>query len=130
MTKHLAIFSGGLATAVLDGQKTVDFRFSKSKIAPYLKLQKGDVVLIKNVSEPVIGQVEVDNVLYFDDLSRVQLQKIKSDYLKESALDQSAFDNFRQGANYLSIIFFKQPRRFICPLKIDKKDRHGWMIIE
>jgi predicted transcriptional regulator len=129
MTKHLAIFSGGLAEAVLNGRKTVDFRFSKAKIAPYLKLQKGDIVLIKNVSEPVIGQVEVDNVLYFDNLSGGQLRKIKSEYLEDSAIDQASFDNYRAGSKYFSIIFFKHPRRFICPLKTDKKGRSGWRVL-
>jgi len=129
MAKHLAIFSNDLAASVLDGHKTVDFRFSKSKIAPYLKIQKGDNVLVKNVSEPALGQVEVDNVLYFDNLTDGQLQKIKQDYLAESAITELVFDKFSEGSKYLSIIFFKQPKRFICPLKIDKKGRHGWLIL-
>lgn len=129
MKKHLAIFNNHLAEAVLEGEKRVDFRFAKNKIAPYLKALKEDIVLLKNVSGPVIGQVEVDNVLYFDDLTSYQLQKIKSEYLEKSAINEETFDKFRQGSKYLSVIFFKCPQRYICPLKIDKKDRHGWLLL-
>lgn len=129
MNKHLAIFNNHLADKVLSGEKTVDFRFSQVKIAPYLKIMKGDIVLIKNVGQAVSGQVEVDNVLYYDDLFPVKIKQIKNDYLKRSAITNQDFDKLRQGAKYLSIIFLKNPHRYIAPPKVHKSDRRGWAVL-
>lgn len=129
MTKHLAIFSNNLAESVLFGRKTVDLRFSKSKIAPYLKVQKGDIILVKNVSQPVIGQVEVDNVLFYDDLTSVRLTEIRDQFLDAANIGVQEFIEFSQNARYLSLIFFKSPRRFLGSLRVDKKDRRGWAVL-
>jgi predicted transcriptional regulator len=130
MAKHLAIFNDHLAEAVIEGKKSVDFRFAQKQIAPYLKVKKTDQVLIKNVSEPVIGLVEVDNVLYFDGLNLKNLNEIKRNYLNLAGIDEKEFDALSSGASYLSVIFLKRPKRFIAPFKIEKRDRRGWLVIE
>lgn len=125
--KHLAIFSNKIGDLVLSGVKTVDFRFSKAKISPYLKVQKGDIVLIQNVSELVKGQAEVENVLYFDNLNTENIQKIKKEYLTKSALNEEQFLGFSRGARYLSIILLCRPQHYIAPLRVQKNSRSGWL---
>jgi ASC-1-like (ASCH) protein len=40
---------------ILDGQKTVESRFSANRSAPYQQVGKGDVVLLKRTGGPVMG---------------------------------------------------------------------------
>jgi predicted transcriptional regulator len=129
MKQHLAIFSQSLADEVLTGKKTVDFRFSKTKNLPYLKVTKDDVVLLKNSGQDVCGRAEVDNVLYFDDLNQNKLLSIELKYLKSAAISKKQFCDFARGAKYLSIIFLKNPNRFVAPYKIHKKDQRSWVVL-
>lgn len=130
MKQHLAIFSHNLADEVLHGNKTVDFRFSNTKKPPYLKVVKGDTLFLKNSGQNVCGRAEVDNVLYFDELSENQLRSIERKYLKYAAISKVQFYKFAQGAKFLSVIFIKDPFRFVVPYKIHKKDQRSWVIME
>jgi len=129
MAEHLAIFSQHLGDKVINGIKTVDFRFSKNAVVPYEKLLKGDTVYIKNSGEKIIGQIEVENVLFFDNLNDEKVSTIINNYLKDAALSISDLDLFSKNARFLTIIFFKNPQRYIANLNIPKKDRRGWSII-
>lgn len=129
MAKHLAIFTHNLASAVLSGKKTVDFRFSQSKISPYLKVQKGDTVFVKNVGDKVIGQAEVDNVLYYDSLTNWDLDRLRAEYSGQALISEEFFKKLSEKGRYLSLIFFKKPERFVAELNITKKNRRGWLVI-
>lgn len=126
MRRHLAIYFDNLADKILTGEKTVDFRFSKAKVAPYLMAGKGEIVLVKNTGGKVIGQAEIDNVLFYDNIFPVKIKQIKDDYLKRANITDDTFNRMKKGRKYLSIIFFVNPQRFIAPLMILKHDRRGW----
>ncbi len=129
MNKHLAIFSHNLGDLVLSGEKTVDLRFAKKKIAPYLKVMKGDRVYVQNVGRNAAGQVEVENVLFFDSLNSGKLRQIKKDYLKLAAIDTRLFNRFADGNSYLSVIFLKNPQKYVAPVKFHHRDRRGWQVL-
>ena len=48
---HLGIFTEPYLTYMLNGEKTIESRFSKNKIAPYNKIDKSDIVIVKNLVE-------------------------------------------------------------------------------
>jgi len=127
MTKHLAIFSDKLADEVLSGLKTVDFRFSDTKKAPFLKLSRNDLVYIKNVSEPIIGQVEIENVLYFENLKKAEIGTLIKRYSAFCGINRKELEKYAGKHQYLSIVFFCHRRRFLSPVKIKKRDRRGWV---
>jgi predicted transcriptional regulator len=127
MTKHLAIFSDKLAGKVLSGLKTVDFRFSDTKKAPFLKLSRNDLVYLKNVSEPIIGQTEVENVLYFENLKKTEIKSLIKRYCIFCGIDRKELEKYAGKYRYLSIIFFCHTRRFLSPVKIKKRDRRPWI---
>ena len=52
---HLGIFSEPYLTYMLEGNKTIESRFSKNKIAPYKKISKEDIVLLKKSSGKIVG---------------------------------------------------------------------------
>lgn len=59
---HLAVFVEPFLGYVLDGSKTVESRFSVNRCAPFGKVSKGDVILLKKAGGPVVGIARVQTV--------------------------------------------------------------------
>lgn len=130
MKKHLALFSGDLAEKILSGEKSIESRFSKAKIAPFARISSGDLVYIKPVGKEIIGQFRVKKVIFYDGLTKKDLEEIRQKYKSELAVDLT-FWLEKEGCSYASLIFIGQTERFLtAPVKINKKDRRGWLVIE
>ena len=104
MVRHLAIFKGDGADKILSGEKTIESRFSKSRIAPFGLISSGDLVYIKPSGKDIIGQFRVKKVIFFD-LGPIQHR-------------------------YVTLIFIGESTRFITsPIKLKKKDQRGWVVL-
>lgn len=127
--KHLAIFKGGGAEKILSGKKTIESRFSKSKIVPFGAVSSGDLVFIKPSGGQIIGQFRVIKVIYMDGLTKEDIEEIKGKYGKEIATDE-AYWKGKNNAKYATLIFIGNSSRFITsPIKPIKKDLRGWMVL-
>lgn len=130
MKKHLALFSGDLGEKILSGEKSIESRFSKAKIAPFAQISSGDLVYIKPVGKEIIGQFRVKKVIFYDGLTKEDLEEIRKKYKSELAVDPT-FWLEKEGCLYASLIFIGQTERFLTPpVKINKKDQRGWLVIE
>ena len=127
--KHLAIFDkGDVIEKILRGEKIIDGRFSRKKTLPYENIKKGDEILLKESGGPIVGKAEVDNVLFFDHLAPDLMGKLRKEYEKDLAMEESFWKTVTK-CKYVSLIFLKNPSRFISPLKYKKHDRRSWVII-
>ncbi len=127
--KHLAIFKGGGAEKILSGRKTIESRFARSKIAPFGVITNGDLVYIKPSGGQIIGQFRVKKVIFYDGLSKEDLEEIIQKYGKEIATDE-AYWKSKFNAKYATLIFIGNSSRFITsPIKPVKKDLRGWMVL-
>lgn len=127
---HLAIFSDrGTIEKIFNCQKTVESRFSQKRIAPYKKIMKDDTIYLKLAGEKILGKVVVDNVLYFDNLEKKRIRQICTNYQKELAMEKN-FWYSKNLAKHASLIFLKNPSRFLAPLKFIKRDKRGWVVLE
>ena len=130
MKKHVGIFIPELAEKILTGEKTIESRFSKAKIVPFAQIGAGDIVYIKPSGKDIIGQFEVEKVLFWDGLSKKDLLKIKEDFGAFIAADD-LFWKQKLDSKYGTLIFIKQSVRFITsPIKFKKKDQRGWIILD
>ena len=129
MAKHLAVFVGDAVEKILKGEKTVELRLALSKIAPYGQIKKEDAILLKESGDKVLGQVSVDNVLFYENLDGEMIGRLRKEYTTETGLPDEFWQR-KANARYASIIFLKNPRRFLTPLKIKKKNRRPWIILE
>ncbi len=128
--KHLAIFKGKGGEDILTGKKTVESRFSKSKIAPFGVINRGDLVYIKPSGGDIIGQFRVKKVIFFDGVTPEDLLDIKKRYGSDLAIDERSWSD-KTKALYLTLIFIGQSARFITyPIKIPKKDLRGWVVLD
>ena len=102
--KHLAIFKEQGAEKILSGQKTIESRFARRRIAPFGLVSSGDLVYIKPSGKDIIGQFRVKKVIFFD-LGQVSHR-------------------------YVTLIFIGESTRFITsPIKLKKKDQRGWVVL-
>lgn len=133
--RHLAIFDLDTAHRILAGKKTIETRFSQKKISPFGEVSVGDIVYIKPVGSELAGQFIISKVIFYDGLDSSDLADIRQLYGKRLSLgsteaDDKFFDS-KKDAKFGTIIFISQVERFITPpIKIPKKDRRGWVVLD
>lgn len=123
---HLGIFSEPYLTYMLEGKKTIESRFSKNKIAPYNKITKDDIVIIKKSSGNIIGYFTIKDVLFFD-LRITSIEKIKDKYEKQLCVNESFWNN-KKDSNYATLIIIDK----IIELEsfhINKKGMQTWVVL-
>ena len=62
---HLAILIEPYLSFILNGKKTIESRFSINRIAPFDKIQTGDIVLLKRAGGPLVGISQVINAWFY-----------------------------------------------------------------
>lgn len=129
MSKHLAIFAPTYIEKIFTGEKSVEGRFSQHKIVPFEAVKKGDIIFLKESGGKVLGQAEVDNVLYYEGLDGESLGKIRREYQKDLMVDDKFWEAHAK-ARFATIIFLKKPERFISSPPLRKRDRRPWVVIE
>jgi len=129
MRKHVAIFVGSAIEKILLGEKTIESRFSLSRVLPYGEIVKDDTILLKQSGGDIIGQATVDNVLFYDNLNPKSIKILRDEYSEQIAADDSFWEN-KKGSQYGTLIFIKQPKRFAFYIKYKKKDRRPWVVIK
>lgn len=127
MARHYAIFIGDAIEKILSGTKSLEGRFTEDKIPPYGVIKKGDEIFLKQSGGLMMGKVAVDNVLFFDNLDGEKLGKLRKEYNQDLMVDENFWQQ-KGNARYASIIFLKNPRRFLTPLRLKKKDRRPWIL--
>lgn len=128
MKKHIAIFVGNTIEDILSGRKTIETRFSKVASMPYLKIIKGDIVFLKQSSGDILGQFEVDNVLFFDKLTKRDVDVLKHQYENNILADDKYWQK-AYNSKFASVIFIKKVERYLAPIKFKKHDRRAWLIL-
>ncbi|MBI2314472.1 ASCH domain-containing protein [Candidatus Daviesbacteria bacterium] len=129
MQKHLAIFKDLAGEEILSGRKTIECRFSKAKNPPFGVISSGDLVYIKPSGKEIIGQFRVKKVIFYDGVTKKDLDQLRSQYEKELIVKEDFWQK-HQNAIYATIIFIGDCARFITPpIKPPKKDLRGWVVL-
>lgn len=127
--RHLAIFLRGTAEKILSGEKQVEVRLSENRVLPYKAVAKDDEIYLKNSGGKIIGRSMVDNCLYYDHLNQAMLEDIYNKYHASHALVNDKFWRSKRKARFATIIFLKNPKKFLTPIIYKKNDRRAWVII-
>ncbi|MBI2597107.1 ASCH domain-containing protein [Candidatus Daviesbacteria bacterium] len=127
--KHLAIFKEDGADKILSGEKTIESRFSRRRIAPFGQVSSGDLVYIKPAGKEVIGQFRVQKVIFYDGLGIEEIREIREEYGKKIAVEESYWKG-KGDCRYGTLIFIGESVRFITsPIRLKKKDQRGWVVL-
>jgi hypothetical protein len=121
---HLAVFAEPFLSLVLEGRKTVESRFGRTRCAPYDQVRPGDIILLKQVSGPVRGLALVRQTWFFD-LHHHTLEALKAAYGGMICADDK-FWQLKKDAAYATLIELAEPVS-IDALQCHKRDRRGWV---
>jgi hypothetical protein len=126
---HLAVFNEPFLALIYKGEKTIESRFSINLISPYMKISKGDIVILKASGGPVTGVFLAGEILFFSALNKSKLKEMESLYANQicSKYDPDFWIN-RQNTNYATLIYIKNLRA-LDPFRIEKKDRTAWSVL-
>lgn len=124
---HLGIFTEPCLTYMLNGQKTIESRFSKNKIAPYEKIIKDDIVLVKKSGGNIVAYFTIKEVLFFD-LQDYAIENIKAKYNKELCVEDTFWEN-KKDSHYATLIKIDKLVK-LKPFSINKKGMQTWILLQ
>lgn len=122
---HVAIMSkrfGDLIPKILSGEKKIESRWSKHKIAPWDRVKCGDTVYFKNAGTLVTAVAEVDQVLQFENLNPGKVEDILDEYGGQDGINVTSYERtleWARGKRYCVLMWLKNPRK-IKPFRINK----------
>lgn len=124
---HLAIFQPPFLDYVLEGRKTVESRFSSVLCPPHGRVNKGDLLLLKDSGGPIVGCCIVSKVWFYE-LDPDTVSDLKLSFTEALCAQDPDFWTSREKAKYASLMRVKKPTR-LDPIFCDKKDRRGWVML-
>lgn len=125
---HLAIFVEPFLGYILSGTKTIESRFSKRKIAPFGKIERGDLIILKRSSGPIVGLCEALDVWYYRLGPRSRV-KIQDEFLGRLAIDNTGFLAQLKTASFATLIAIGDVQA-IRPRSWTKRDRRSWIVLK
>lgn len=122
---HLAIMRKDwkLIEKIVSGEKTIESRWYKAKVAPWNRIAAGDIVWFKDSGMPVSAKAEVESVLQFENYSEEQLRELLGKYhgpgkiCFTTSLDEVF--SWAKKRKYCILMFLKNPMK-VKPFEIDK----------
>lgn len=124
---HLAVLVEPFLGYLLNGRKTVESRFGKTRSAPYRQVAPGDVVLLKRTSGPVVGLLRVERADFEVLDGEKSWRRIKA-YERALCADD-AFWEERREKRYATLLHVAAVRE-ICPVPVMKVDRRPWVVLK
>jgi ASC-1-like (ASCH) protein len=127
MRKHLAIIKRPYLKAIIQGQKTIEARLTKTKRQPFGQISAGDMIYLKQSSGPICATAEVADVKIYENLDSSELERIKKLYNKQICGNQDYWQS-KSDSRYALLIRLKDVKE-IAPVKINKKDMRAWVVL-
>ena len=126
--KHLAILRQPFFDMVLNGEKTIESRWSMNKIAPYKKVNIGDEILLKLTGQPATATAKVKDVKYYE-LTPEIVEEIRIKYGKQIGTDK--FENWESTLKkkYCTLIWLCDVK-IIKPLEVPRSNGSGWILLK
>jgi hypothetical protein len=121
---HIACMIEPFLGYVLEGRKTIESRFSKPLIPPYQHVTVGDVVLLK--AGPIVASFRTASVEFIE-LNEHELARLAKEHSTAICADDD-FWRTRADKRYATLLGISDVRK-LTPLKVDKQDRRGWMML-
>ncbi|MBD3329798.1 hypothetical protein GF357_04875 [Candidatus Dojkabacteria bacterium] len=125
--------SWDLIPKIISGEKTIESRWYKNRIAPWDRISKGDTVYFKDSGEPVSAVATVSKVLQFSDIYEDRLSKILAKYADDISFKTQEYKEYYQSKNYCILIFLRNPQKLENPFHIDKTGygmSSAWMCVD
>lgn len=107
---HLAIVRKPYLDLILSGAKSLEFRLTKTCIAPFARARPGDVVYFKQSGGPYRARAQIEATLFVQLGPHWPLERFHAQFQPQIQADD-AFWQSKQGARYASLIWLKTVER-------------------
>jgi hypothetical protein len=122
---HLGVFMEPFLEAILDGRKTIESRFGAHRGTPFEKVQRGDIILLKRSSGPVVGLALAGEASYYE-LTPHVLGGLRDRFATQLYAEDNEFWTACADKRFASLIAIDDTVR-IGAMALDKRDRRGWV---
>ena len=126
--KHIAILRQPFFDMVLNGEKTIESRWSMNKIALYKKVNIGDEILLKLTGQPVTATAKVQDVKYYQLTSDI-VEDIRIKYGKQIGTDKFEDWQDTKQKKFCTLIWLKDVKK-ITPLVVPRSNGAGWIVLK
>ena len=126
--KHIAILKQPFFNMVLNGEKTIESRWSMHKIAPYNKVSIGDEILLKETGKEVTATAKVKDVRYYELIPQI-VEDIRIKYGKEIGTDKFEDWQTTLQKKYCTLIWLDDVKE-IKPIKVQRSNGAGWIVLK
>lgn len=124
---HLGVFSEPCLTFMLEGKKTIESRISKKRIAPYDRINKDDIVVVKQSGGGVVAYFTIKEIKFIN-LNEISIDEIKNKYNDELCVSEEFWEEKRD-SSYTTLMFIEHLVK-VEPFKINKKGMQTWIVLE
>ena len=112
-------------TAVLDGRKTMESRFTLTRQPPWGCVEPGDIILLKRSGGAVVGVARA-GAAQSHELSPALIQRLRARFETQLCATDDQFWSSRAGKNYATLIEIEDVEP-LADVAIEKRDRRGWV---
>tara|TARA_Y100000310_G_scaffold295459_1_gene326809 strand:+ start:23944 stop:24351 length:408 start_codon:yes stop_codon:yes gene_type:complete len=126
---HLAILQKQWLPLIIEGEKTIESRWYKTKRTPYGKIKTHDTIYFKETGKLVTVKAIVEKALFYDKLTPAKIKSIIEKHGKEIGIDASYVN---EKVNYCTLIWLKEVKE-IEPFNINKTgygNMAAWITLE
>jgi hypothetical protein len=127
---HLAVCVEPFLSFLLEGTKTIESRFSSTRVPPYRVAEEGDVILLKAASGPIVGAAALGEVTSFGCLDQKKIADLRSRFDSELRGDVPGFWEARHASRYATLLRVQEVASFRVPVACPKSDRRGWVVLQ
>jgi hypothetical protein len=126
---HLAIFIEPFLQWIIEGKKVVESRFSVNKCAPYQKILRGDLIVLKKSGGPIVAIAKAGTVWFYN-LDPESWKDIKDNFTKLICAQDPSFWESRKSATYATLVKLENVFKVSEPFQFPKRDRRGWIVLK
>ena len=124
---HLVILKKPYLQAILDGSKTIESRFTKTKRPYFGRVLRGDKLFLKESSGPVCAVATAVAVKNFEGLTPQRVIEIKRRYNQHI---KGSDEHWKSKADCrFGVLVWLKDVEPIKPVRICKKDWRGWVVL-
>lgn len=77
---HIAVMVEPYLSYILEGKKTIESRFSKNRMSPFQKINKGDIIILKKSGGGYVAAFEAGEVRFFEPEDEKDIEEIRREY--------------------------------------------------
>ena len=129
MPAHLAVLQRTYLRLILEGDKSIECRLTRTPKPPFKAVAKGQKIYLKESSGPVLAVAKAKKVICSQINNPEDLAGIRRKY-GEGIMAQEEFWQSRADCRYCTLIFLEGVKPLPEPFRISKNDMRGWVVLD